>query len=134
MPAVADLVHRRVATRPPRTPQARRAVTMPRGAPVDSASARVVQAREDSVACFDSRRRRGPDRPESAGVLDHASYSDRPGLRRRVRLWASNDPNSHRERAKARPTQHAARLEKLERCDPDHHESYISWTDFERNQ
>ena len=107
---------------------------MPRGAPVDSASARVVQAREDSVACFDSRRRRGPDRPESAGVLDHASYSDRPGLRRRVRLWASNDPNSHRERAKARPTQHAARLEKLERCDPDHHESYISWTDFERNQ
>src|SRR5208337_2471848 len=46
-----------------------------------------------------------------------ASYSDQPGLRWRLRLRASNDARRHRERTKARPTQHAARLEKLERFD-----------------
>src|SRR5208337_1916647 len=40
IPAVAELVHPRAATRPPRTPQARRAVTMP------SCSLRVEGARD----------------------------------------------------------------------------------------
>src|SRR5271157_2886410 len=48
MPAVADLVHPRAATRPPRTPQARSAVTMP--AEVYEYSVLVTSLDEDTEA------------------------------------------------------------------------------------
>ena len=85
---------------------------------INPAGARVVQAGEDSVASLDGWRGGRADRLESAGILDRASYSDQPGLRRSLRLRASNDARRHREWAKARPAEYAARLEKLERFDP----------------
>ena len=88
----------------------------------------------DFFAGLDGWRRSRTDYLEDARLLDRASYADPPGLCRRLRIWASDDARRYRERAEARPAEHAARLEKLGNFDPGSSRGYIPWADFARNQ
>src|SRR5271166_1820608 len=65
IPAVADLVHPRAATRPPRTPQARSAVTMPSGALLAE-----HQKMEDAA---NGGVRREPELPEHVAIVSETT-------------------------------------------------------------
>ena len=93
-----------------------------------------LRQEEIRLPAVEQGRGRAADRMEIAGLQHGPPSADQPDLRWRLCFRPNRQPGEHRGRAQADRARLSPGQSDWEVLIPDHHEGYISWEEFERNQ